>query len=561
MHKYEVPVVAQITHRGRRGRSIDLWNRLYGPSDTREPNHRENPHPLEKETIEELIRAFADAAGRLKAGGFDGCEVMASHCHLIDQFWTRNVNERARRVRRPVGQSAAVRHPRVIEAVRERVGRDFIVGIRVTGDDFMERGLDNAQMQEICGRLDELKLLDYFNVIGGSAETFVGEAAAVPNMSFRLGVYTHLAASIRRVVNVPVIATARIVDPVQADRVIADGSADLCVMNRALIADPHFPNKARANQLDDIRQCMGYNEGCIDRIYTGRGVTCVQNPVIGREREWATLPPSAVKKQVVVVGGGPAGLEAARVAAARGHRVVLMEASDRLGGQTLIANRAPGRQDFDGATRWSALQCRKLGVDIRLLASATVESIAAEKPDVVIVATGAVARTPKLEGADAHRVVSAWDVLQGKTDSLGKVVLVLDEEYGHQGPTTAEFLVDQGMEVDLITSQETIANFLGATTRPPLLRRLFSKGVQIFNHLEPKSLKDGCLAARNIWSGQMHEVGPYDAFVYAYGGSSVDLLSRPLRERGLRVEVVGDAFAPRSLQHAILEGHQCGREI
>jgi NADPH-dependent 2,4-dienoyl-CoA reductase/sulfur reductase-like enzyme len=241
--------------------------------------------------------------------------------------------------------------------------------------------------------------------------------------------------------------------------------------------------------------------------------------------------------------------------------VVLLEASDRLGGQTLIANRAPGRQDFDGATRFSALQCRKLGVDVRLRCAATVKTILAESPEVVVVATGAVARRPRIEGTDAHRVVSAWDVLSGTAGEIGKVVLVIDEEYGHQGPTTAEYLLDQGKDVDLITSQETIANFLGATTRPPLLRRLFSKGAQIFNHLEAQSLKDGCLVARNIWSGQLHEVGPYDAFVYAYGGCSVDPLSGLLRGRGLRVEVVGDAFAPRSLQHAILEGHKCGREI
>jgi thioredoxin reductase len=449
----------------------------------------------------------------------------------------------------------------VIEAVRERVGRDFIVGIRVTGDDFLQNGLDNPQMQEICGRLSELKLLDYFNVIGSSAETFVGEAAAVPNMSFKLGVYAQLCASIRQVVDVPVIATGRVVDPVQADKIIAAGQADLCIMNRALIADPHFPSKAQANALDEIRQCMGYNEGCIDRIYTGRGVTCVQNPVIGRELEWADLPPVTAKRRVVVVGGGPAGLEAARVAATRGHRVLLLERSDRLGGQTLIAHRAPGRQDFDGATRWSSLQCRKRGVEIRLNCEATVEKILAEQPDIVIIATGAVARTPHLEGLSTHRVASAWDVLQGRSDDLGQVVLVIDEEYGHQAPTTAEFLVDLGKEVDLITSQETIANFLGATTRPPLLRRLFQKRVQIFNHLEAHALKDGCLVARNIWTGELNEVGPYDGFVYAYGGISVDTLSRPLRDRGATVHVVGDAFAPRSLQHAILEGHRCGRDV
>lgn len=561
MHQYDVPVICQITHRGRRGRSIDLWNRMYGPSDVREPNHRENPHPLEPEMIDELVEAFAAAAHRLKQGGFDGCEVMASHCHLIDQFWTLNVNKRNDEYGAGSLESRLRFGTRVIEAVRERVGRDFIVGIRVTGDDFTERGLDNAQMQDICGRLNDLKTLDYFNVIGGTAETFVGEAAAVPNMSFKLGLYTYLAASIRQVVDVPVIAFGRIVDPVQADKILAAGEADLVIMNRSLIADPHLPNKARAGDLDDIRQCMGYNEGCIDRIYTGRGVTCVQNPVIGREQKWAELSVSAKKKNVVVIGGGPAGLEAARVAAARGHVVVLFEKSGELGGQTLIARRAPFRQDFDGATRWSSLQCRKLGVDIRLNTPGSVENILAESPDHVFIATGATPRSPALEGMDGHVVVAGWDVLLGKHEDLGHTVLVIDEEYGHQGPGIAEYLLDRGREVDLITSQEVIGNFLGATTRPPLLTRLFSKGAQIFTHLHSESIKDRCLIARNEWSGQQQQVGPYDAFVYAYGGIRVDGLSAPLKARGVSVQLIGDAFSPRSLQHAILEGHQYARDI
>jgi len=559
MHQYDVPVVCQLTHRGRRGRSIDLWNRMYAPSDVREPNHRENPHPLEPAMIDELVESFAAAAGRLRAGGFDGCEIMASACHLIDQFWTRNVNERDDAYGGALDNRLRF-GMRVIDAVRERVGSDFIVGIRVTGDDFTERGLDNQQMLEICERIDATGKLDFFNVNAATAETYVGEAASVPNMAFELGCYTHLAASIRKVVRIPVLATGRIVDPVQADRIIAEGRADLCIMNRALIADPHLPNKAKAQRLDDIRQCMGYNEGCIDRIYTGRGVTCVQNPVIGREERWAELGRCDVRKKLVVVGGGPAGLEAARVAAARGHEVVLFERASELGGQTLIAKRAPSRQDFDGATRWSSLQCRKLGVDLRVGVEADVARVAAERPDAVILATGARARRPALEGMDSARVASGWDVLLGESE-LGEVVCVIDEEYGHQAPTIAEYLLDRGAQVDLVTSQETIGTFLGATTRPPLLTRLFGKGGQLFAHLEAVAIRDGRLIANNIWTGAAHEMGPYAAFVYAYGGVRYDPLSEPLKQQGFAVEVIGDAFSPRSLQHAILEGHTYGRKV
>lgn len=207
------------------------------------------------------------------------------------------------------------------------------------------------------------------------------------------------------------------------------------------------------------------------------------------------------------------------------------------------------------------MQCRKLGVDLRLNTSADMETILAESPDFVIIATGANARRPDLEGIDEHQVFSAWDVLQGNSNGLGDVILVIDEEYSYQGISTAEFLLDRGKEVDLITSQERVADFLGHTNRRPPIRRAFKKGLQTFNHLEAEAIRDGHVIARNIWTGDRQQVGPYDSFVYAYGGIRVDTLSEPLKEKGISVETVGDAFSPRTLQHAILEGHKYARSI
>src|SRR5262249_46921318 len=213
-----------------------------------------------------------------------------------------------------------------------------------------------------------------------SAETYRAEAAAVPDMSFPEALYCPLAAAIKAVVTVPVIATGRINDPAVAERVLREGQADLCIMTRALIADPDLPNKAQAGHLDDIRPCFGYNEGCIDRIYTGRAVTCVQHAGMGGDLAGAELPGAAGPRKVVIVGGGPAGLECARVARLRGHQVVLLEKSQELGGQTLIARRAPARQDFDGACRYTAAQCRKLGVAIRLGIEADAGRVVGESP-------------------------------------------------------------------------------------------------------------------------------------------------------------------------------------
>jgi 2,4-dienoyl-CoA reductase-like NADH-dependent reductase (Old Yellow Enzyme family)/thioredoxin reductase len=555
MHEHGVVLLAQITHRGRRGHSNLSWERLLGPSAVKEPNHREVPGILKKDEIEMIVRAFADAAVRVKKGGFDGVELSAAHCHLIDQFWGPHVNFRNDEFGGELENRLRFGFM-VIERVREAIGDDCILGIRITGDDFIEGGLNNSTMCQIAQRVSEHGMVDYFNVIGASAETLATEAAAVPSMNFPLACFSPLAGSIREVV-----AVGRINDPVVAERVLQEGQGDLVAMTRALIADPYLPTKAREGRLDDIRQCMGYNEGCIDRQYRGMPISCVQNPVIGNEAEWAELPRAARVKKVVVIGGGPAGMECARVARLRGHEVVLFEKADALGGQLNIATLAPKRTDFDGAGRWLEIQARKLGVEIRLKTEATLELVLAEKPNTVVLATGAVPLVPPIPGlATSSYAVSAWDVLLGRAPS-GARVLVLDDQGGMESVGAAEFLLDQGREVEIVSPHYSVGEDLGPTNKPPVYARLFSKGAKMQATWELRAVENGTVRLRNVYGMNEVERTDIDVLVYSYGGRSLDTLAGALEGKVDEFYNIGDSYAPRSLHHAILEGHKYGRLI
>src|SRR5581483_785168 len=285
------------------------------------------------------------------------------------------------------------------------------------------------------------------------------------------GAFVPLAAAIREVVDVPVVAVGRILTPQQAERVLEEGHADLVAMTRALIADPHLPRKAQAGQVDDIRVCVGANEGCLGRIFVGDPITCVQNPLIGREREWSELPPAVQPKRVLVVGGGPAGLEAARVAAARGHRVTLVERGAAPGGQVLLAARVPGRAELLGVTRWLVGQVRALGVELRLETEATPRLVETLAPDVVVLATGSRPASLEVPGGDLPHVVDARAVLAG-TVEVGARALVVDGEGYVSGVGVADALLGRGTQVQLLTRALYAGDHVDVITLPLMLKRL-----------------------------------------------------------------------------------------
>ncbi|KZM42109.1 MAG: FAD-dependent oxidoreductase [Marinomonas sp.] len=480
VHKHGGRIMIQITHMGRRSRwDGGNWSNLLSPSGIREPVHRATCKVIEEEEIHRIIKDYAQAARRAKEGGLDGVELSAVHQHLIDQFWSPRVNQRDDQW----GGSFENRMRfgmEVLKAVREEVGPDFVVGLRICGDEFHPDGLNQDDMKEIAKYYNDTGLVDFFGVVGSGCDTHNTLANVIPNMSYPPEPFLHLAAGIKEIVDVPVIHAQNIKDPNQAERILDAGYVDFVGMTRAHIADPHLIAKIKMNQVDQIRQCVGANY-CIDRQYQGLDVLCIQNAATSREH--MDMPHLFEKttgkiQNAVVVGGGPAGMEAARVLAERGHKVTLIERAPELGGQITIAAKAPQRDQIAGITRWFALELARLGVDLKLDTAADAAMIRDMNADLVILATGG---TPFLEqnphwGAAEGLVVSSWDILNG-TVAPGENVLVYDTICEFSGMSAADYLSSNGAKVELVTDDTKPGVGIGGTTFPTYYRSLYQKEV------------------------------------------------------------------------------------
>ncbi len=587
VHGHGAAVMIQITHLGRRTSwAKDDWLPIIAPSNIREQAHRAFPKIMEDWDFPRTIAAYADAAERVKAAGLDGLEVEC-YGHLIDQFWSPATNQRDddyggsldNRMRFAVD---------ALEAIRARVGPDFIVGVRMVCDEDWDRGLGKAEGLEIARRLAKSGMVDFVNVIRGHIDTDDALARVIPGMGEPSAPHLDFAGEVKAATNLPTLHAARIQDVATARYAIVSGKLDLVGMTRAHMADPHIVNKIAAKREDEIRPCVGMGY-CIDSIYSGQAL-CVHNPATGREGAIPQIIEKAqgAPKKIVVIGAGPAGLEAARVAGARGHEVVLFEAASAPGGQVRVAAGLGRRKEIIGIVDWRVAQCQKFGVTLRMNILAEAADVEAEQPDIVVVATGGLPNCDFLDAGE-NLATTSWDLLTGVAKPA-ETVIVYDDNGAHPGPSAAEFAAQAGAKVEFVTPERSIAPDIGATSYPPYLRAFSKHDVRIALNLRLESIRregNRLIASFRDDYGRKIVEKSADQIVVEHGSTPVDELYFALKPKSknlgevdygalisgrpqhvernpngrYRLYRIGDAVASRNIHAAVYDAIRLAKDF
>jgi mycofactocin system FadH/OYE family oxidoreductase 2 len=559
VHEYETRIFAQLNHNGQQCSGALSRLPAWAPSPVPDPMFRETPKEMEIEDIREVIQYFCRSAIYAREGGFDGIELQFGHSSLARQFLSPLTNLRSdeyggdfeKRLRYPM---------ELLKAVRETIGEDFTLGIRLCADEMAWGGITLDDAKKIAQALEATGAIDFMDL---SLSTFYNLYLVGGSMHMPLGYAVPLAAGIKEAIRLPVFATGRINDPALAENILAAGQADMIGMVRSQICDPNFSMKAKEGRLEDIRYCVADNQNCYGRVGFNRSIGCIQNPYVGNEKtdDELHLPQTQWKKRIMVVGGGPAGLWAAKTAMLRGHDVTLYEKESVLGGQINIAMKGSGREELGVIIRNEQNQLQRLKAPVVLGRTVTREFVLDANPDVVVIATGSAPRSNPVPGSHGPGVFNVWQVLKGEA-KIGDKVLFIDNDGGHQATSAVEFLAELGKKVHILTTAYYVGTDLGPTQDITLYRQRAAKlGITVTTDFHVIEIKGTEVHGIDVYSNESKVFSGYDTIVTAMGNQVQADLYFALKGHVQELYRIGDCVAPRKIDMAIHEGCMVGRRV